>query len=208
MENKIDLEKLVKWIDDPFLSNSAAFDNDESVGLINKDLDSIKESLNKHEKIFLEIGYFGYDDETDPEEPYFIFDGDNIIDDWRDNEYYNKYKFLVAGYGIYLDKDLNVKYGYYTTEAPPSGHGMGYTTYHDFKDARDDDEIKSEIYSLLDGSNIWESDEVEIVVEKEDEIIKSTIIEGSCPKCGCKVIKDTKNQVAIKCPECRHTFWF
>lgn len=117
--DKIDLEKLVKWIDDPFLSNSAAFDNDKTVGLINKDLDSIKESLNKHEKIFLEIGYFGYDDETNPEKPYFIFDGDNIIDDWEDNKYYDKYKFFVAGYGIYLDKDLNVEYGYYTTEAPP-----------------------------------------------------------------------------------------
>ena len=42
-------------------------------------------------------------------------------------------------------KDLNVEYGYYTTEAPPSGHEMGHTTFHDFKDARDDDEIKSKI---------------------------------------------------------------
>ena len=207
--DKIDLEKVVKWIDDPFLSNSVAFDNNKSVGVINKNLDSIKEALNNHDKIFLEIGYFGYDDETNPEEPYFIFDGEDIIDDWKDNKYYDKYKFLVAGYGIYLDKDLNVEYGYYTTEAPSSGHGMGYTTYHDFKDTRDDDEIKSEIYSLLDGSNIWESDDVEIVVkeEKENEIIKSTFIEGSCPKCGQKVIKDTKNQVAIKCSECGYTFW-
>ena len=79
MENKIDLEKLVKKIDDPFLSNSVAFDNDKSVGFINKDLNSIKEALNNHDKIFLEIGFFGYD-EDDAEEPYFIFDGENIID--------------------------------------------------------------------------------------------------------------------------------
>lgn len=213
MENKIDLEKLVKWIDDPFLSNSVAFDNNKSVGFINKDLSSIKEALNNHDKIFLEIGYFGYDEE-DAEEPYFIFDGEHIIDDWEDEEdkadgYYNKYKFAVAGYGIYLDKDLNVEYGYYTTEAPPSGHGAGYSTYHDFKDASKFDEIKSEICTLLDEANIWESDDVEdeIVEEKEEEKVK-IILEGSCPKCGHKVIKNTENQVAITCSECGHTFWF
>ena len=212
--DEIDLEKLVKKIDNPFLSNSVAFDNDKSVGFINKDFDSIKEALNKHDKIFLEIGYFGYDDETYPEEPYFIFDGEHIIDDWEDDEdevdeYYDKYKFAVAGYGIYLDKDLNVEYGYYTTEAPPSGHGIGYTTYHDFKNARKFDEIKSEICSLLDGADIWESDYAETVVddEKEDEITKNIFIEGSCPKCGYEVNKNTKNQVAIKCSECGHTFW-
>ena len=176
MENKIDLEKVVKWIDDPFLSNSVAFDNDNSVGFINKDLDSIKETLNTHDKIFLEIGFFGYD-EDDAEEPYFIFDAEHIIDDWEDDEdeadeYYDKYKFAVAGYGIYLDKDLNVEYGYYTTEAPPSGHGIGYTTYHDFKDARKFDEIKSEIYSLLDGADIWESDDSEDKVVEEEKKMK------------------------------------
>ena len=86
---------------------------------------------------------------------------------------------------------------------------MGYTTYHDFKNARKFDEIKSEICSLLDGADIWESYDTETVVEeeKEDEIRKSILIEGSCPKCGRKVIKFTKNQVAIKCSECSHTFW-
>lgn len=146
------------------------------------DLDSIKEELNCYGEITLQIGYFEYDEEF-LGEPCFVFDDENTVDDLEDDEYYDRYKSEDAGYGISLDKDLNVEYGYYTTEAPPSGHGMGYTTYHDFKDARDDDEIKSEIYSLLDGSNIWESYDVEIVVEKEDEIIKSTIIEGSCPKC-------------------------
>lgn len=56
---------------------------------------------------------------------------------------------------IYLDKDLNVEYGYYTTEAPACGHGAGYTEFYDFKDARDDDIIKEKIYSLLDSSGIW-----------------------------------------------------
>lgn len=202
--DKIDLEKVVKWIDEPFLSNCVAFDNDKSVGFINKDLDSIKEALNNHNKIFLEIGYFGYNDEFGKESA-FIFDANESIDDLED-DYYDKYKFFVAGYGIYLDNDLNVEYGYYTTEAPPSGHGIGHTTFHDFKDAREDDEIKSKIYSLLDGADIWESDDAGTVVEK-DERIKNTFIEGSCPKCGCNVIKNTKNQVAIKCSECGHTFW-
>ena len=126
---------------------------------MNVDLNSIKEALNNYDKIFLDLGFFGYDGEENPDEPCFVFDGDYIINDWGDksDEYYDKYKFAVAGYGIYLDKDLNVEYGYYTTEAPPSGHGMGYTTYHDFKNAKDDDRIKNEIYQLLDETDIWES---------------------------------------------------
>ena len=75
-----------------------------------------------------------------------MFDANESIDDLKDN-YYDKYKFMVGGYGIYLDKDLNVEYGYYTTEAPACGHGAGYTEFYDFKDARDDDIIKEKIYS-------------------------------------------------------------
>ena len=54
-----------------------------------------------------------------------------------------------------------MEYGYYTLEAPPSGHGAGYSTFHNFKDARNDDEVKNEIYSLLDEAKIWESDDAE-----------------------------------------------
>ena len=154
--NEIDLEKLVDWIDNPDLSTFVAFDGDEPVESINRDLDSIKEALNNHDKVFLEIGFYGYDD-VYTDEPYFMFDANDGMDDLED-EYYDKYKFLVGGYGIYLDKDLNVEYGYYTTEAPPSGHGAGYTTIHDFKDAIEGDEIKEKIYSLLDEAKIWESD--------------------------------------------------
>ena len=83
-----------------------------------------------------------------------MFDANEYIDDLKD-DYYDKYKLIVGGYGIYLDKDLNVEYGYYTTEAPACGHGAGYTEFYDFKDARDDDIIKEKIYSLLDSSGIW-----------------------------------------------------
>lgn len=154
--NEIDLEKLVDWIDDPDLSTFVAFDGDMPAESINRDLDSIKEALNNHDKLFIEIGFYGYDD-VYTDEPYFMFDANDGMDDLED-EYYDKYKFMVAGYGIYLDKDLNIEYGYYTTEAPPSGHGAGYTTLHDFKDAIEGDEIKEKIYSLLDEAKIWESD--------------------------------------------------
>ena len=151
------LNLVIDDIDETLLSTSTAFDNDEPEESINNDLNSLKEALDKHEKIFLAIGDFGYDDYD--EEPYFIFGGDDILETSEfDDEYYDKYKFSLAGYGIYLDKDLNVEYGYFTIEAPPSGHGMGYTTFHDFKDAKDGDIIKEKIYSELHYYNTEETD--------------------------------------------------
>lgn len=140
MKREIDFEILAEKINDSDLYEFVAFSNDVPVRAVNRDLDSIKEALNSHDKIFLEIGFYGYDDEY-CDEPYFMFDADESIDDLKD-DYYDKYKFMVGGYGIYLDKDLNVEYGYYTTEAPACGHGAGYTEFYDFKDARDDDIIK------------------------------------------------------------------
>ena len=55
-----------------------AFDGDEPVESINRDLDSIKEALNTYDKVFLEIGYYGYDDEY-TDEPYFMFDSNKHI---------------------------------------------------------------------------------------------------------------------------------
>ena len=154
MKNKIDLEKIVNNTDNNKSPASVAFKIED----INFDLESIKEALNVSEKIFLQMGSFEY--EGSQEELRFIFDGENIIDELEYiDEVYEKYKsHRDAGYGIYLDKDLNVEYGYYTTEAPPSGHGADYNTIHDFKDAIEGDEIKEKIYSLLDEANIWESD--------------------------------------------------
>ena len=153
MKREIDFEILAEKINDSDLYEFVAFSNDVPVRAINRDLDSIKEALNSHDKIFLEIGFYGYDDEY-CDEPYFMFDANESIDDLKD-DYYDKYKFMVGGYGIYLDKDLNVEYGYYRTEAPACGHGAGYTEFYDFKDARDDDIIKEKIYSILDSSGIW-----------------------------------------------------
>ena len=153
--NKCDFEKLAKLINWGNVSIFGAFDGNDSVRLGNLDLDSFKEALNASEKIFLQIGSFKYDESQD--EPCFIFDEDNIIDELEYiDECYEKYKSdRDAGYGIYLDRDLNVEYGYYTTEAPPSGHGAGYTTIHDFKDAIEGDKIKEKISSLIDDSDIW-----------------------------------------------------
>ena len=59
------------------------------------------------------------------------------------------YYYHAAGYGIFLDKEYNVEYGYYTTEAPPTGHGAGYTTFHDFKDSRENDFIGDKLIECI-----------------------------------------------------------
>ena len=165
MAYEIDLEKLVKEfkklksMDRSY--EAIAFDNDETSWLKDTDLDSINDTLSKHDKIYLELGHFGYDDEYCEDEPYFAFGlvgVDEIIEDCDEDfkdSYYDKYKYFVAGYGIYVDSDLNTEYGYHTTEPPACGHGCGYDSYYDFKDARADDIIRDEIESRLDSRDIW-----------------------------------------------------
>ena len=153
MQDKIDLEYYVSEISDPSLGIFFAIEDDEPVKRINGDLDSVQEALDNYGKVFLEIGYFSYNDEY---ETRLMFDGDEFIIGLTDR-YYDKYKFSLAGYGIFLDSDLNVECGYYTTEAPPSGHGPGDTTIHDFKDAEKDDVVKEHIYSLLSWTGIENS---------------------------------------------------
>ena len=127
MKREIDFEILAEKINDSDLYEFVAFSNDIPIEAVNRDLDSIKEALNSYDKIFLEIGFYGYDEEY-CDEPYFMFDANESIDDLKD-DYYDKYKFMVGGYGIYLDKDLNVEYGYYTTEAPACGHGQAILNF-------------------------------------------------------------------------------
>lgn len=154
MQDEIDLEYYTSQISDPKFGIFYAIEDDEPVEHIDGDLDSVQEALDNYGKVFLEIGYFSYNNEY---ETRLMFDGDEFLIGLSDR-YYDKYKFSVAGYGIFLDSDLNVECGYYTTEAPPSGHGAGYNTIHDFKDAIEGDEIKEKIYSLLDKAKIWESE--------------------------------------------------
>ena len=153
MQDEIDLEYYVSAISDPIFGIFFAIEDDEPVERIDGDLDSVQEALDKYGKVFLELGYFSYDRTY---ETSLMFDGNEVIMGLADR-YYDKYKFSLAGYGIFLDSDLNVEYGYYTTEAPPSGHGAGYTTIHDFKDARKDDVVKEKIYSLLSWTSIENS---------------------------------------------------
>ena len=145
MKKQIDLEYYISQISDPKFGIFYAIEDDEYVKRINGDLDSVQEALDNYGKVFLEIGYFSYNDEY---ETRLMFNGDEFIIGLSDR-YYDKYKFSVAGYGIFLDSDLNVECGYYTTEAPPSGHGPGDTTIYDFKDTEKDDVVKEHIYSLL-----------------------------------------------------------
>ena len=152
MQDEIDLEFYVSEISDTMLNVFFAIEDDEPVEHINNDLDSVQEALNNYGKVFLELGEFSYGEY----DSYFRFDDNEIITGLSDR-YYDKYKFSLAGYGIFIDSDLNVEGGYYTVEAPPSGHGPGYTSIHDFKDARKDDAIKEKVYSLLSWTGIEDS---------------------------------------------------
>ena len=149
MKNKIDLEKILNNVDNDKSPTSVAFKSED----INFDLESIKEALNVSDKIFLQIGSFEYDDES-YEEPCFIFDVGTILEDCAYDEYYEKYKSDDSGYGIFLDKDLNVEYGYYTKKFTIFDRKF-HATCHDFKDARDYDEVKLEIFTILANADIW-----------------------------------------------------
>ena len=173
-------------------STLVAFDNDKPITEINKDLNSIKIALNNYTKIFLGFGFFSNGDQ-----PSFIIETYDIknsgehtltIDKERkillieskiihnlNDEYYDRYKYSLAGYGIYLDNDLNVEYGYYTIEGPASDYETSSRTFHDFKDAIDGDLIKEAIFSSLNHADIWKTDDVVLVGEgynKEVSLVK------------------------------------
>ena len=170
MQKQIDLRKVVKKVDNTYFHFIVAFDNDESRGSITNNLYYIKEALNKYSKLFFQIGFFVYN--TDCNEPCFIFDDPSFIKgivgrkpnatpptsvtsttlENLNDEYYDKYRYPRGGYGIYLDKELNVEYGY--TTVTPIDDFSSRATYHDFKDARDGDIIKEHIFSLLDNADI------------------------------------------------------
>lgn len=155
MKNKIDLEKILSNVDKDKSPTAVAFKSED----INFDLESIKEALKVSDKIFLEIGYFNYD-ENSFDEPYFIFDGKNPYedseyeynDDFEHDEYYKRYKSGNAKYGIYLDRDLNVEYGYSIYDY---FNGEYRDVFHDFKEARDADDVKIKISTILANADIW-----------------------------------------------------
>ena len=186
--NKCDLEKLDELINWENVSIFGAFDGNYLDELDELDLNSFKEALNNYDKIFLELGDFSYSYD----------DSDILIDthaDWLtsydvisdiESEYYDKYKHEIMEYGIYLDKDLNVEYGFYTK------NWAGNTTFHDFEDARDDDKVKNEIYSILDKLDIWNPYEVSSF--PNDKMYcpncgkRHNINEKFCPNCRTKLI--------------------
>ena len=98
MQDEIDLEYYVSAISDPIFGIFFAIEDDEPVKRINGDLDSVQEALDNYGKVFLEIGYFSYNDEY---ETRLMFNGDEFIIGLSDR-YYDKYKFSVAGYGMPL----------------------------------------------------------------------------------------------------------
>ncbi len=160
MQNLIDVIKYLELIgffenegaDETLLSTSAAFDNGVCTDSIDNDSNSLLKALDEHDKIFIARGVFGYEDHDGP---CFRFGEYYSIEDSKfADQYYDKYKFSLAGYGIYLDKNINIEPGYFTIEAPPSGHGPGGTTFHDFKDAKEEDIIKEQADSDID--YLWE----------------------------------------------------
>ena len=75
-KNNLSLEKLEKVIQNVDMGQFVAFEEDNVLlNILNLILESIKENLNEYDKVFLEIGYWGYDDEYS-DEPYFMIDGD------------------------------------------------------------------------------------------------------------------------------------
>lgn len=66
----------------------------------------------------------------------------------------DKYHSSDAGFGIYVNHNLEVEYGYYVAESSKDGED-GYINFHDFKDAREDDNVKKKIYKDLDELDIW-----------------------------------------------------
>ena len=170
MQKQIDLRKVVKKVDNTYFHFIVAFDNDESRESITNNLYFFKEALNNYSKLFFQLGFFFYN--TDCDEPCFIFDDPSFIkgivgrrpnatpptsvtstiSQNLNDEYYDKYRYPRGGYGIYLDKELNVEYGY--TTVTPIDDFSSRATYHDFKDARDGDIIKEHIFSLLDNADI------------------------------------------------------
>lgn len=164
MDKKINLEKLKEYVGtDEMFFNHAAFKGDE-IEEFDPDSMDIEAALKKYDKLYLELGFF-YHDEWDDKGTFIIDDSIKVKVDYDEEDedewyvepnYYEIYEYSVAGYGIYLNKNLEYEYAYSTTEPPAWGHGPGYTTFQDFRDAEDDDEIKKVIFKCLDESDIWD----------------------------------------------------
>ena len=160
------LDDLFNWVKEDFDNNSYIIKSDQLLAFKGyKSYRRYKRLLDKLDWNIL------YDDEFGKESA-FIFDANEGIDDLED-DYYNKYKFFVAGYGIYLDNDLNVEYGYVTNDI--TGNIINTVpvdnTYHDFNDARDGDRIKEHICSLINSADIWKTDDAPIVMKTDDVAI-------------------------------------
>ena len=190
--NKCDLEKLVKLINWGNVSIFGAFDWKTPVSLGNLDSDSFKEALNNYDEIFLELGDFSYSSEYGS---ILIETHDNRLNKYEEiYDIKSEYEYEIMGYGIYLDKDLNVEYGYYTNKYSP--YTQEYNkTFHDFEDARDDDEVKNKIYSILDELDIW--NQLEVSIFPEDKMYcpfcrkKHDNYKKFCTKCRTKLISGT-----------------
>lgn len=90
MQEEIDLEYYVSEISDSTFGIFFAIEDDVPVKRIDGDLYSVQEALDNYGKVFLEMGYFSYDDEY---ETRLMFDGDEYIFGLSDS-YYDKYEII------------------------------------------------------------------------------------------------------------------
>ena len=74
LQKIIDLDKLVKKIDNLYYRSIVAFYKDKPVNSIVNDLNSIKEALNNYGKLFIQFGFFIYEDS------HFIFDDPYVLE--------------------------------------------------------------------------------------------------------------------------------
>ena len=163
MAKKIKKKKAVEFIE--FEHSSIidcmifmAFDNDIPKENVSLEENSIKEELKNHDEIFLELGLL-YHDPVEAGDEFEIYapNGDIYLDlDFGEDYegYYAKYAFLRGGYGIFINKDYTVDYGYFTSEA--YGHGMGSYEYYNFNNIEDWDEVKIALTKVIDELDIWE----------------------------------------------------
>ena len=125
MAKKINIKKAVDFIESEHSSIIdcmifMAFDNDIPKENVSLEENSIKEALKNHDEIFLELGLL-YHDPYEASDEFVIYGPDEDIylelDFGEDYEgYYAKYAFLRGGYGVFINKDYTVDYGYFTSE--------------------------------------------------------------------------------------------
>lgn len=101
LQKIIDLDKLVKKIDNLYYRSIVAFYKDKPVNSIVNDLNSIKEALNNYGKLFIQFGFFIYEDS------HFIFDDPYVLEGIKYNSNFHQTQISTI---ISTSENLNDEY--------------------------------------------------------------------------------------------------